>query len=278
MDRGVVRLREAAAADPLADDPAAKLAAFLEGTAALRRGDLAAAIAALQAAVKAVPASSEAHRLLGTVFWLKADTKQSERHFEAALRLRQDDERSWIALAALRAETATTLDVLATLDAALKVVSRSGELRSRRAALLVSVDRADEALDAYAAAEVGAIVEGRARIVQSIAALAMRQQQFAVADDALERRVRLRPNDVEAHRELAAGHTRNGRHDDALAELAIAAWLDPGDALTFAALGQHHLSQQRDADAIAALERALASVLSRWRRSSVRRTTRWPRR
>ena len=45
--------------------------------------------------------------------------------------------------------------------------------------------------------------------------------------------------------------------DEAFAELAIAAWLDPDDPLTLVALGRSLMADRRDEDAVAALERAV---------------------
>jgi tetratricopeptide (TPR) repeat protein len=52
-------------------------------------------------------------------------------------------------------------------------------------------------------------------------------------------------------------YTKQGRQDQAFAELATAAWLDPDDPLTFVALGYGLMADHRDADAVAALERAV---------------------
>ena len=52
-------------------------------------------------------------------------------------------------------------------------------------------------------------------------------------------------------------YTKQGRQDEAFAELAIAAWLDPDDPLTFVALGHSLMADRRDDDAVAALERAV---------------------
>jgi tetratricopeptide (TPR) repeat protein len=52
-------------------------------------------------------------------------------------------------------------------------------------------------------------------------------------------------------------YTRQGLQNEAFAELAIAAWLEPDDPLTFAALGRTLMADRRDEDASAALERAV---------------------
>ena len=93
---------------------------------------------------------------------------------------------------------------------------------------------------------------------QAVAALAsLQQQDVARAAAAIDRRVRANLNDAAAHRELASVYVKQGRQDEAFAELAIAAWLDPDDPLTFVALGHSLMADHRDGDAVAALERAV---------------------
>ena len=86
---------------------------------------------------------------------------------------------------------------------------------------------------------------------------------FAPADAvaAADRRVRANPNDAAAHRDLASLYLKQGRQDEAFAEVAIAAWLDPDDPLTFVTLGQSLMADGRDEDAVAALERAVLRLL-----------------
>jgi tetratricopeptide (TPR) repeat protein len=92
---------------------------------------------------------------------------------------------------------------------------------------------------------------------QAVATLALVQLDAAGAAAAVERRVQEDLNDASAHRDLASVYTKQGRQDEAFAELAIAAWLDPDDPLTLVALGRSLMADRRDEDAVAALERAV---------------------
>jgi tetratricopeptide (TPR) repeat protein len=215
-------------------------------------------VAALDMAVKAAPGSSEAHRMLGTVAALAGDTAKSVDHLEAALRIRPDDERSWIALARARADIGAIAEASRTLEAAIAAIPGSGGLRWRHARLLVKLDRNADALEEYSEAQRLAALSGQALVYQSVAALASVHLDVARMSDATNLRVRVNLNDAEAHRELASVYTKQGREDEAFAELAIATWLDPEDALTLVALGQNHMAAHRDLDAIEALERAVA--------------------
>ena len=258
IDQAVLQVRKAAANDPLMIDQPSRPEGLRQAAAALRSGRLRAALAALETAVKAAPGSSEAHRLLGTVAAIAGDTAKSVDHLETAVRIRPDDERSWIALARTRADAGATSDAARTLEAAIAAIPESGGLRWRYARLLVTLDRNADALDQYSEAQRRVAIAGRARLHQTVAAFASLQQDLARTSEAVDLRLRVNLNDGEAHRDLASVYTKQGRQDEALAELAVATWLDPDDALALVALGQTYMAADRDEDAIEALERAVA--------------------
>jgi tetratricopeptide (TPR) repeat protein len=196
--------------------------------------------------------------MLGTAAALAGDTAKSVTHLEAAVRIRPDDERSWIALARARADAGAITDAARTLEAAIAAIPGSGGLRWRYARLLVKLDRNADALEQYSEAQRRAPISGRALVHQSVAALASLHQDVVRTADASDLRVRVNLNDAEPHRDLASAYTKQGRQDEAFAELAIATWLDPDEALTLLALGHSHMAAHRDLDAIEALERAVA--------------------
>ena len=115
LEQAVVRLRTATASDPLLADPASQTDDLRQAAESLRRGSLRAARASLEKTVAASPRSSEAHRMLGTAAAIAGDSRTSIEHFETALRLRPDDERSWIALANRHVETGALGDAVRTL-------------------------------------------------------------------------------------------------------------------------------------------------------------------
>jgi tetratricopeptide (TPR) repeat protein len=90
-----------------------------------------------------------------------------------------------------------------------------------------------------------------------VATSASLQQDVVGAAAAGDRRARASLDDAAAHRDLAGLYMKQGRQDEAFAELAIAAWLDPDDPLTFVTLGHSLMADRRDEDAVAALERAV---------------------
>jgi tetratricopeptide (TPR) repeat protein len=252
----IVRWRDAAFRDPLVSDSAAPTKRMAEGLAAFRQGRLAAAIAAIEAASTAVPASSEAHRVLGTLLGLAGNRLRSAEQLRAAVRLGPDDERSWVALAR-GADAAAPADAVRTLEAAVQAVPDSAELRWRLAGVLVTLERNSDALDQFAhAARLGAI-SGQGQVHQGEAILAATHQDVARTASAVERRVQANLNDAAAHRDLASAYVKQDRPAEAFAELVIAGWLDPQDPLTFVLLGHSHLAERRDADAVDAFQLAV---------------------
>jgi tetratricopeptide (TPR) repeat protein len=256
-EEAIARWRESAARDPLVTDPALRTERMIDGLGALRQGKLAAAIAAIETVSTAVPASSEAHRILGTVLGLAGNRVRSTQQFEAALRLRPDDERSWVALARSRGAAGAPQDAVRTLESAIKAVPDSAGLRWRLAGWLARLERNGDALEQYAQVARSGAVSRQRQVHQAEALLATLQLDVARTAQAAERRVRANLNDAAAHRDLASVYAKQDRRDETLAELAIAAWLDPSDALTFVALGHSDLADRRDADAVEALQLAV---------------------
>jgi tetratricopeptide (TPR) repeat protein len=121
----------------------------------------------------------------------------------------------------------------------------------------VKADQNGDALAQYNEAERLAPLSGRAQVHQAVATLALMQLDAEAAAAAVDRRARADLNDASAHRDLASVYTKQGREDQAFAELAIAVWLDPDDPLTLVALGRSLMADRRDEDAVAALERAV---------------------
>ena len=81
---------------------------------------------------------------------------------------------------------------------------------------------------------------------------------FDGAIQAFTRRVEASPNHAEAHRALGETYLQLGRDDEALAEFAAAALIDPADALAHAGRAQLHLRNGRYEDAAEAARAALA--------------------
>jgi len=113
-----------------------------------------------------------------------------------------------------------------------------------------------EARREYQAAAAGALV-GRSALFVGIARLAQVEGDSAGAIDAFAQAARLNPNDPNVHKELAGAYAADGHAADAFCELMAAVLIDRRDAQAHASIGQLFLDTGRNADAVAAFNRAL---------------------
>ena len=254
-DDGLVALRAAVQADPLV--AASRSEPMTQGSAALRQGQIDAAIDRFENAVAGARDSSEAHRLLGTAYDVRGDIASSVRHLRDAVRLNPRDERTWIALARTLEDTGERAEAAAALRAGIDALPDSGALRWRLRSLnRERIDESDLAL--LAVAESLVLLAGKAALLGQLAGMAQGHLDYDQAVKLHELRVTLTPNSAAAHQTLGRAYIEQGREEDGYAELVTALLLDPLDAATLTALGQLHLAAGRTPRALAALERALA--------------------
>ena len=150
--------------------------------------------------------------------------------------------------------------------AALRRESQPGDaplVRFARAREYEQTNRVREARREYEAAVAGTL-SGRSLLYMGIGRLAQVEGDFAGAIEAFTRAVRLNPNDVNMHRELAFAYAGQGAVDDAFNELVAALLLNPRDAQAFADIGRLLLDAGRDADALPPLYRALTLAPDRF--------------
>jgi tetratricopeptide (TPR) repeat protein len=263
LDRGVAELRAAIATDPLVTDPASRSEPMVRGIAALRQAasakapeGVASAIKHLETAVAGAGDSSEAHRVLATVYSITGDIARSVQHLRDAVRLNPRDERPRLALAqtlAAAGRSAEVQDVLRTAVAelpdasALRWRSSTRSQAGQDAGDLALIDMADRLV----------LLVGKGELYRSLAGLAQLHLDDAKAIDLLERAVRITLNNAAAHKALGRAYVENGREAEGYAELVIALLLDPNDVETLTALGRWHLTADQPARAVDALERAV---------------------
>jgi tetratricopeptide (TPR) repeat protein len=250
IDEAVARNTRGRATDPLIVDPASQTEGMRQAAGALRRGSLSAARAALEQIVKAFPRSSEAHRMLATVASIGGDTRSSVEHLEAALQIRPDDERSWIAMANTQIDAGALGEAARTLEKAIAAIPTQGGLRWKLAGLLVKAEQNGDALTQYLEGGATAAALGTAQVHQAVATLALVQLDAAGAAAAVDRRTRENLNDAAAHRDLARVFTKQGRQTRRSPNWPSPAWLDPDDPLTFVGLGRSLMANGRDEDAV----------------------------
>ena len=256
-DAGLVALRAAIRADPLAAGAASRSEAMTQGSAALRQGQIDAAIDRFEAAVAGGGNSSEAHRLLGTALGIRGDIASSVRHLRDAVRLNPRDERAWIALARTLEDTGARAEAAAALRAGIGALPDSAALRWRLRSL--NRERIDESdLGLLAVADSLVLFAGKGALLGQLAGMAQGHLDYDRAVKLQELRAALTPNNAAAHAALGRAYVEQGREEAGYAELVTALLLDPLDAATLTALGQLHLAAGRTPQALAALQRALA--------------------
>ena len=255
----ISQFRTALARDPLLVDPAGRHQQVLAGIKALREKRGPAALAELEAAVKALPDSAEAHRVLGVAYRALARLAESIRQLESAVRLAPGDERARVALGGTLAEAGRLADAERVLRETVAMLPASGLARWALADVYERLNKGLEAVGVLEEAATLTVVAGKAALYWRIAELAHRHQEFERVVVALSERARLLPNEPHAHKDLGLAYVRIGRDDEALVELLMTTLLGVEDVETLTAIGQIHLGAERFDAAEATLRRAVAT-------------------
>lgn len=253
----IATFRRLAAADPLVTDPAARLPAMRQASAAFRGGRLEDARTSLEAVLAAAPQSSEARRILGLVYWSAGRPVQGIASLEEAIALNPGDERARIALSRVFADLGRAGDADAALRQTLAALPDS--LLAHWWLASSHADRNDvgPARRELERMDLEGIPRGRGAVYRSLGRLARVEGDFAGSIDAFARRVSLEPNDAAAHLDLAYAFLDRDETDAAIAELVATLLLAPREARAHAAIGRIQLTDGRPAEAQTALRRAL---------------------
>ena len=255
-DEALAALTQAADADPIVIDQGLRSEGAKRGIAALREKNVRVAIAELEAAVMRSPQSAELHRVFGTALAAAKQHDKSLAQLREASRLNPRDERSRIAIA----------DVLVAsgkLDAARDSLRETIRDRPESAEADWQLGRVEQALGdaeavrAFERAATKPVVAGRARLYAIIGQAYHAQFDLDGAGNAYRQRVRIAPNDRDAHFDLAEVYRGQDRLDEARVEYLAAALIDPTNAKTFGMLGQVEAAAGRDEEAVAMLRRAV---------------------
>ena len=239
FEEAIVQCRKAIEGEPLLevsrqDDPLAAAGA------ALRRGDLSAALKQLRAAVQANATRTEAHRILGVASRLDEQFEQSIDAYTTAIRARPTDERARMGLADVlmdlerfsEAEQVLT-DTIAALPATVQAHYRLGRLYQ-------SMGKYPEALKELEYTAQFTPLVGQDPLYEMVALIYASQADFAHATDALRKQVAVNPNNADAHRRLADGYVRQERTMEALAEFTAALLIDRRNVLSLVGISQLH--------------------------------------
>jgi tetratricopeptide (TPR) repeat protein len=250
----VATLGEAIAADPIVASPAAVRARLGAAAALLRAGRIESALEQLLSARDEWPDEPEIHRLLGVIYRIDEQQGKSIDHLRKAMTLAPGDERARVMLVDALIDERRASEAERELKAA---SAASGQIAYRLSQLYQRQSLLPQATAALQESERFGPVIGADYFFQSWAALLVNQADFGRAISIDLRRIEANPNSGEAHRQLGEIFILQGRDDEALAELLVAAWLDPKDARAHAAAGQVYARMMKYPDAIDALTRAV---------------------
>ena len=226
--------------------------------AALRSGQIDAAIQLLQSALATSSESPELHRLLGLAFWIDEQAGKSIEHLRSSIRLAPSDERARVLLSDVLAEERRLAEAERELQVAADAGLRSGQVVYRLAQVYQRQSQLPAAVKAFADSEPFSPIVGRDRFYQSWGSLLVNRADFDGAVAAYVKRIDVNGNSAEAHRQLGEIYFLQGRDEEALTEFLLAVWLDPKDARAHAAAGQAYVRLSKWPEAIASLQRALA--------------------
>ena len=251
----ITEFRRAAATDPLVVNPFSRSESMTQAIAALRQGRTAEGRSLLERA-DGRDGSSEAHRVLGLIYWTESRYDQSVAELTAAIRAHSRDERSRLALARVLSAAGRHSDAERALRETIAVLPDSPLTRLWLGRTCEDTNRLDEARQQF---EIAApdVLTGRGAFFASIARLASGTGDFQRAIEALGQAIAATPNDAELHKRRAHALLQEDRTDEAFGELVAALLVDPLDGGAHLGVGRLHLNAGRHQDAAAALRRAV---------------------
>jgi tetratricopeptide (TPR) repeat protein len=254
----VAAFRVASADDPIVSGDPAMRERVVHAASMLRQGQLAIALEELRALTADAPDHGEAHRLLGLAYWIDDQPGKSIDALRSAIRLSPADERAPVALAEALVGDRRLAEAERELTQALANAPRAGRVHHALAQLYERQSLLPQAAKSFHDSEAFGPIVGRDEFYRTLGALLVNQADFDGAVAAYTKRIEANPNSGEAHRQLGEIYFLQGRDDLALTEFIAATWLDPRDAKAHAGMGQVQARLLKYADAVVSLERALA--------------------
>ena len=253
-ETAIAEFRRAAALDPLVTDPASRSTAATRAVAAMRLGRLMEARSLLEHS-EALGRSSEAHRILGLIYWAESDYDKALEQISAAIRLSPRDERARLALSRVLSSAGKDAEAAAALEETLRVLPDSALAHWWLALSHERVNRFADTRREFALAAAGAVA-GESQLHAAVGRAASAAADVPGAIEAFTRAIAANPNDAALHRHRAGSLVQQDRAGEALVEFVAALLINPEDAEAHTGIGQIHLNAGRDADAVDALTRA----------------------
>ena len=257
FEEGIAACRKALDADPLLE-PGSGTGQMLEGSTALRKGDLPGALRSLAAAVTAGPDRSEPHRLLGIASRLDEQLEQSVAAFEAAVRLQPANERARLGLADVLMDMERFDEAEKVLQETARLLPQGVQAQYRLGRLYQSRGQYDDALKNLEYAATFTPLVGLDPLFEMLALIYASQSDFEHATGALRKQIGINPNNADAHRRLGDGYVRQGRTNEALTEFLTALLVDPANVLSHVGIAQLQLRAGNHVEAMRAAREALA--------------------
>lgn len=255
-DEALTSLKEAVAADPLVRDEGLQLQETKQAIAVMRRAAWPQAAASLQEALERTPQSAEVHRLYGRVLAAAKKHDESLVQLREASRLNPLDERARIAIADVLAASGQASAARDSLRQTVRDLPDSAEALWQIGRIEQALGNAD-AVRAFEQAATKPVVAGLGRLYAIVGQAYHAQFELEPAANAYRQRVRVAPNDRDAHFDLAEVYRAQDKLDEALVEYLAAAMLDPRSARAFGMIGQVDAAAGRDEEAITMLRRAV---------------------
>ena len=255
-EQAVTKLKEAVAADPLVTEQALQSDEAKQGIAAFRKADLRSATASMEAASKRYPQSAEVRRIHGMVLAVAKVHDGSLASLREAARMNPRDERSRIAIADVLVASGKPDAARESLRQTIRELPESAEAQWQLGRVEQALGDAD-AVKSFERAATRPVVAGLARLYAIVGQAYHAQFDVDAAAEAYRRRVRIAPNDRDAHFDLAEVYRAQDKLDEALVEYLAAALIDPAHANTFGMLGQVEAAAGRDEHAVVMLRRAV---------------------
>ena len=253
-DKAIVEFRNAADRDPLVADPASGSAPIIRAISALRKGQLNDAESFIQQSGR-LGDSSEAHRVLGLVYWAQSQHDKSVAELTTAIRRSPRNERARLALARVLGSAGRDDEAKIALEETIRTLPDCTLAHWWLALAYERVNHFAEARQEVALVAAAAVA-GESRLHASVGRFAINAADIPGALDAFVRAVSADPNDPGMHRVLASALVEQDRTGDAFAEFMAALLIDPQDAEAHVGIGRIFLNMGHDDDAVDALRRA----------------------
>ncbi len=254
-NEAIAEFRKAASIDPLIADPAARSPSMMKAVAALRQGRLAEARSLLEH-LDSLHDSSEAHRVLGLIYWTESLYDKSVEELAISIQRNPRNERSRLALSRVLSSAERNSDAERALQETIDVFPDSTLAHWWLGLNLERLNQFANARKEFEQAAAG-VIAGRGTVFASIGRLANAGSDFPAAIEAFEQAVSASPNDPAAHKYLAGALLQQDRADDAFMELVAALLIEPRDPGAHAGIGQIHLNAGRHDEAVPSLRRAV---------------------